>query len=535
MKTNHQGQISVYLCAVMAVMLVLIITVLQGIRIWEGKAKCRQALHGAVASIQGDYQPDLFRRYHLLAVDATYYGRGEGYLEKRVQEYLDYNLNPPHTWYQYQVRDTAMVNPHTFVEDNLSDFHQQIEEYMSVKQPLLLAEQLISEEHIDIEQEQQAQFSSGMDAISERMQVSGDASEEEPETTEKLVTDKMLCELGIKEDLQEHGIVLQEHMTVEELLAGNLTEDGSLVDPRDAVKQLTSSPILEVVMPEQADKISKAEIDLSEVPSAVYKAGNDWQDWKPEMSAMEEKSLTDWKLQEALQPSAEKVTDTHEIYGIAYALDSFTYAGNLEKDEDIHTFQYEVEYLLMGECSDYDNLTKIARRLCLLRMLPNGAYVFTDSTKREEALVMAALILTPLGVPELAEPVSYVFLGCWAYGESLLEVKELFAGKSVPLQKNEKNWKLSLNGLKDLAAEGETEETEELGLDYEQYLVLMLAAMPDSDSKYYRMLDIMQLNIQETIPEFQIEHAVDVFTIQIQTEESGSVWNMQETGGYLEK
>lgn len=535
MKTKQQGQISVYLCAVMAAMLVLIITVLQGIRIWEGKAKCRQALHGAVAGIQGDYQPDLFRRYHLLAVDTTYYGRGEGYLEKRVQDYLDYNLKPPHTWYQYQVQDIVMVNPHTLVEDDLSDFHQQIEEYMSVRMPWLLAEQLMPEENAEIEKEQKAQFSSGVDAISEQMQVLGNAAEEGSMTAEGLVSDKMLCELGIKEDLQEHGITLQENMKVEELLAGNLTEDGSLEDPRDAVKQLAGSPILEVVMPEQADKISKEEIDLSEVPSAVYMEEKEWQNWNLEISAMEGESLANWNLQDVLQPSTENEADTHEIYGIAYAMDSFTHAGKLERDGDMHTFQYEVEYLLMGEHSDYDNLTKTARRLCMLRMLPNGAYVFTDSTRKEEALIMATLILTPLGVPELAEPVSYVFLGCWAYGESLLEVKELFAGKSVPLQKNEKNWKLSLNGLKDLAAEEETEETEEFGLDYEQYLVLMLAAMPDSDSKYYRMLDIMQLNIQETIPEFQIKHVADTFTIQIQTEEGGSVWNMQETGGYLEK
>jgi hypothetical protein len=40
-----------------------------------------------------DYNSELFRRYHLLLIDTAYGGRGEAYMEERMEEYLDYNLN----------------------------------------------------------------------------------------------------------------------------------------------------------------------------------------------------------------------------------------------------------------------------------------------------------------------------------------------------------------------------------------------------------------------------------------------------------
>lgn len=548
MKTANQGQISVYLCAIIGVMLILIITVLQGIRIWEGKAKCRQALYGAVVGIQADFQPDLFRRYHLLAVDATYYGRGEGYLEQRITDYLDYNLNPAKGWYQYRLSEVAMVNPQTLIENDLYDFHRQIEDYMSIKAPALLAEQLIPTENTETEDSQQKQFMTGVDGLSERTRTLSGDSGEEAITADGPVTGKMIQALGLEEALsmRENAAMDElsvgadagaEEISMEELLAMNLTEDGSIVDPREAIGQLNGSPLLEIVMPEQVADVSKEMIDLAETPSASQKADTSWQEWNPGIDLINANSLSDWNLEEILQESGKGgIQGLSEVYGIAYAMDTFAYVGK-EKDTEAHAFQYEIEYLIMGQESDYDNLTMIARRLCLLRMIPNGAYAFTDSAMKEEALIMATLILTPLGVPELAEPVSYVFLGCWAYGESLLEVKELFAGKTVPLQKNETNWKLSLNGLKELESQAVSEDNEsgEAGMNYEQYMMLLLATMPDSDRKYYRMLDVIQLNIQKTIPEFYIKNCMDEFTIQLQAQEADRVWNMQETGGYLAK
>ena len=144
MKKRNRGQISVYVCAMLGVFLILLVTILQGIRIWEGKAKCAQAVSGVVDSIKGDYQPDLFRRYHLFALDKTYYGKGEGYLEERAIEYLNYNLNPSQSIYDYQVQEVALTNTVSLTENNLSPFKKQIQEYMELKLPINLLEEILN-------------------------------------------------------------------------------------------------------------------------------------------------------------------------------------------------------------------------------------------------------------------------------------------------------------------------------------------------------------------------------------------------------
>lgn len=41
----------------------------------------------------------------------------------------------------------------------------------------------------------------------------------------------------------------------------------------------------------------------------------------------------------------------------------------------------------------------------------------------------------------------YVILGVWAYGESIVELKQLYRGGSIEPVKTRQNWKLSLQEL----------------------------------------------------------------------------------------
>ena len=144
MKKQNRGQISVYIGGILCVFLILIVTILQGIRIWEGRAKCCQSTAGAVSSLKGDFQPDLFRRYHLLALDRTYYGRGEGYMEERAKEYLEYNLMTENSLYEYQIEDVMLAGTVSLLDDELSGFRRQIEEDMALRLPMSLVEAIIS-------------------------------------------------------------------------------------------------------------------------------------------------------------------------------------------------------------------------------------------------------------------------------------------------------------------------------------------------------------------------------------------------------
>jgi hypothetical protein len=179
-------------------------------------------------------------------------------------------------------------------------------------------------------------------------------------------------------------------------------------------------------------------------------------------------------------------------------------------------------------------MTAVANQLLLLRLVPNAAYAFSSKEMKSETTLAATLLLVPINMEALIKPVSYVFLACWAYGESLMDVKSLFQGGYVPITKNAENWQLSLNGIAGLAIQEAGSCEEGKGLNYSEYMAFMLAVMPDSEVKYYRMLDIMELNIQEELPAFEIEHCVDEFMVQVQVQEQGYRWYIDGTGSYLE-
>lgn len=541
MKKRNKGQISVYACAMLCVFLLLITTVLQGIRIWEGKAKARQALSGAVDSIKGDYQPDLFRRYHLFVLDKTYYGRGEGYLEERVKEYLEYNLNPEKSLYDYQIQDVMLAESVSLTEDELAGFRQQIQDYMEMKFPVQVAEELMEKlEWNELENQQntlQEEWSSIADANTDS------AMDSEPVAAEfSGITAEDIGLLGIEDLLKEQGITEWNNLTVEDLLGMDNLE--ALVDPRKAMEEITEEGILYVVMPEQVMSVSREEIPLADLPSAA--AGtNGLADWVNPFPIQGLQGLSQWNLNAFTYDNDVSNVGMQELYGIMYALDSFQHAGQQSEDTGEKTqeavegiteqnvLEYEIEYLIAGHGSDYENMTEIAERLAAMRFVPNAIYAFSDETMKEGALVFATLILAPEGLAAAAEPVSYVLLACWAYGESLLDVKALLQGETVPVMKDKNTWQLSLNGIQNIATEAGNGCEIEQGLDYEAYLMLMLASMPDSELKYYRMLDIMQLNIQADIPGFKLENCVYEFQLQSEITEGKYVWYMEDCGSYL--
>lgn len=528
MKNRNKGQISVYACAMLCVFLILIVTVLQGIRIWEGKAKCRQSLAGAVDSLKGDYQPDLFRRYHLFAIDKTYYGRGEGYLEERAIAYLDYNLNPGNSYYDYRVKDVILSDSNSLLEEELTGFKQQIQAYMKLKLPVHFAEVLL--ERLGQKEPEEELEEQWEDLASETEDSTFSIDDVGILDMEDIQT------LGLEEELSVLGVTNEESITVDDLLGLNLIEEGYLTDPRKALDEIQDAGILYAVMPEHADEISKESIDMTKLPSAGYRSISQ-SGWKLPGQLEMIQNISGFSIDSLQIPSLGLPNDySEDLYGVVYALDSFQYAGHMEVETDnYHALDYEVEYILAGKDSDYENLSEVAECLCMIRFIPNAAYALSDETMQKEALAVATLILAPFDLLPAAKPVSYVLLVCWAYGESLLDVKGLLKGEYVPLWKDKTTWQLSLNNIKELAQEEATGCQKEKGLNYEEYLMLMLCTMPDSELKYYRMLDVMQLNLQEQIPEFKIENCIYEFQLQTEIEEGNHVWYMETQGSYIEE
>lgn len=530
MRVRNKGQISVYACAMLCVFLTLILTVLQGIRIWEGKAKCRQAVSAAANSIKGDYQPDLFRRYHILALDKTYYGRGEGYLEERAESYLEYNLNPAAGLYHFSVINTSLADTRNIMEEDLAGYKEQIEAYMKLKLPINIVEEVFEKAGDRGQSMEQEGISAELEGVSGNSEFSLD--------TLPTPSSDILQLAGLDDVLRGKGIHDTENLTSEDLLNLNLSSEGLLQNPQTIMEDLSKMDILNIVIPEQSSSISRESIDRKNLPSLVYGQTYSGGQRSGSRSIQSISDITRLFAEDTFQDSLNHLPTAteEELYGIAYALDSFQHFGNgswAQSDTEFHALECELEYILAGQMSDYENLTQIAEELSLIRFVPNAVYAFRNEEMKEAALLVAALVLAPIGLEGAAEPVSYVFLACWAYAESLMDVRNLLQGESVPFFKDRDTWQLSLNGIQNLASKETSGCDRTKGMNYEEYLMILLAGMPERQWKYERMLDVMQVNIQENIPGFKMENCIYGFELQTEISLGNRKWFFEGTGCYL--
>lgn len=180
----------------------------------------------------------------------------------------------------------------------------------------------------------------------------------------------------------------------------------------------------------------------------------------------------------------------------------FTHILSEEKKE----IQYEMEYLISGMDTEEENLKSTLGKLLMVREGMNLIYLLADSEKRQEAQILAAAITGASGLLPLTAITTFFILGVWALGEAVSDLKILLNGQKVPLMKTRETWNLSLQSLLDMGTSGicPVQEGDQEGMDYISYLKLLLL-MESSVKKYYKMMDVIQMNIRRKQPEFLID------------------------------
>ncbi len=160
---------------------------------------------------------------------------------------------------------------------------------------------------------------------------------------------------------------------------------------------------------------------------------------------------------------------------------------------DSHALDYELEYCIGGKETDSQNLEQAVNRLLLLREAGNFATIMQDSGKQALAMEMAAAAVGFTGLPPLIQAVQVGILLGWSYMESILDVRHLLAGGKVPLIKEVSQWQSDVS-LGQKALEQDTKQ-EEQGLDYREYLQILLLSVKE-DTLVYRAMDVMEQNIR---------------------------------------
>ncbi|MCI8293583.1 MAG: hypothetical protein HFH53_08665 [Hespellia sp.] len=172
---------------------------------------------------------------------------------------------------------------------------------------------------------------------------------------------------------------------------------------------------------------------------------------------------------------------------------------------------YELEYIIGGKESDRENLEVVTGRLTLLRFAADYIYLMTDEGRKAEAETVAFGICLLLLMPELSEIVKNILLLVWAYQEGIQDVRNLLAGRKVPLAKTSDTWKVPLSGILrkgDYAAVGGNRSTED-GLSYGDYLRILLFLCGKEECTM-RSLDMIEteLKVKRKLSFFRIDYCV---------------------------
>lgn len=190
---------------------------------------------------------------------------------------------------------------------------------------------------------------------------------------------------------------------------------------------------------------------------------------------------------------------------------------------------YEMEYLLGGKDGDRENLSSVVKKLLLLREISNLAFLYTNPQKQGEIAACASALSFLLLIPEGMTFVQGVLAAGWAYIESIADVKTLLSGGCVPLVKDTGSWKTQISNLR-----ADTGITTEKGVNYEEYLRILLMSVPEQ-TLIMRIMDMIEINLQqeEGKENFAFDACIDAVAVSFQIAgPENKIWQAERMYSY---
>lgn len=475
---NNRGQTTILFSLIISVLMFFTFSALEVGRIYMSRVKTAAVVQSARLSIMADYNRELFERYHLLFMDPTYGTGSEAVLEEKIKDYMEYSLNEESgKIYEFTIEEIAVTEKKNILDDDMRLLKKQIESY-----------------------EKTAGIFHRAKEVSEKLQKQKTDVESAAKETERNGVELPQTTTNQSEEGEGNGGAVKGDETDSQI--GNETQV-EVTDPRDTLKESLQFGILSFLLPKDIS-ISNTKMDLTDVPSCQYEAEQD----KEKDNSFQDIGV----LKEFLNKTAADEDSSGLVQKAAF-LDYVDYHfsnGVNQKKDSVQ--KCEVEYILKGKDNDFDNMQSVVNEIIWLRMPVNYAYLLTDTEKKSEALTLAAAICTATGTEAFIEVVKYLLLGCWAYGETLCDMRTLLENKKIPYTKTAGTWKTD---LKNLAVQTVSDRAED-GMSYRDYLLILLAKKngKKQDISYARMLDMIERNLKKTDESFAFKNCVGKIGIQ---------------------
>lgn len=499
---NNKGRIVVFMSMITGVFLVLIVVVLQVVVQSNAKSKTVIAGRLSISDIKACYNSYIFEHYHILLFD-TKAGGGEAGIEEQLTGYFSGKLGEGFADVEAAITDMDMLS-----DDSYAAFDEQIRDY---------AVYGLAEDGIAAIREKTGGQDGTLPAdLKEDMEEAQNeqAAGEQAETEGKTGSGTPDTEHGAQaSDGQDTGSGTQASNGQEML---DKMKDAD--DPRDYTKRLSSSAILNLVLP--GDKtVSDAQAEFIDVPSS--RLGSLLTDFKEvdrrfdDMTGMMNGLLALGSWQDALTDTGTQVLYAAEVFN-----------SYLETKNDSAVLMYEQEYLIAGKRSDYENLRSVAHRIIGIRFPINYVSLCGQADKMSKLTTLATSIAA--AAPYLIPAVKYLLAGCWAYIEAIADTRVLFDGKKAAFAKTSENWITDIDHI----SESLSQETEDVdgGLDYQAYLTIL--ELIHMEQTKLRMLDLMQINAMQENAEFRIRNAAVGLEADFSCSYDGWTYYFHQKGNY---
>ena len=476
----RRGYITVFLTLSLTLILSLVFTLIEGARISAVRMKFECVADIGMNSVLAEFHRELLEQYDLLFVDMSYGGNyaNIGNTEAHLRNYMQKNLRP-------EASTSGFSGVRDFLAMDTGRVHIGQYSVASDEQGAVLKRQVT---------DYMADYPIG--AILEKIGSGVSELESYGLDTRDIDGERQSYEAQI----DEIGLPVQE---VEE----GVYEEVPLNNPADIANATRSSGVLNLVL-EDPSQVSAVKVALD--------------DYISHRARMQGTGI----CAEAAAVSGEP----DELVFQAYLFEKCGYYGH-ELDKSL--LKYQIEYILAGQDTDWQNLEYVAKKLLKWREVANVIYILTDSAKIAEAEAMALALTAVALCPELAEPVKYTILFAWAYVESLQDVKTLLAGGRVPIYKTAADWKTGINSIKNVRG-SLAEDGSGRGLNYEEYLRIMVF-LQNQDKRTFRSMDIMEMDIRRTAgnARFRMDACFDTYQADLSvSSEFGYSYEMSRCYGF---
>ncbi|MBE6018528.1 MAG: hypothetical protein E7233_13160, partial [Lachnospiraceae bacterium] len=185
-------------------------------------------------------------------------------------------------------------------------------------------------------------------------------------------------------------------------------------------------------------------------------------------------------------------------------------------DDKDHLLVNEWEYIIKGSNDDEENYRACRNRLFIARNALNLVSIYSDPEKMELIISVAESITPgPLGLVTQA-----IIAEAWAALETEEDLEDLYRDKRVPILKSADQWKTGLGAvldssevrkklddeskklleekreeLSDLTNKTDTVAQFKYGLNYDEYLMIMIISL-NENVRLLRIMDLVQINMK---------------------------------------